>query len=208
MRAARLRSQIRRRFRPLSLTDSNHDLPIAPNRLRDMATPVRRDAVWVADITYVNTHEGWLYVAAVVDRWTRRCVGWAMSESLATALPLAALNMALEQRHPPTGLIHHSDRGLQYASSVYQKGLRDNRIMPSMTDGADCYQNALAERVNGILKQEFLTTRCQNGQELKLLIEESIDIYNNERPHLSLGMKTPNAVHEKACELKLAGLDC
>jgi transposase InsO family protein len=118
MRATGLRSQSRRRFRPLSLTDSNHDLPIAPNRWRDTAAPSQRDTVWVADITYVKTDEGFLYVAGVLDRCTRRCIGWAMSDSLATTLPLAALDMARQQRPPPAGLVHHSDRGSQYASAA------------------------------------------------------------------------------------------
>ena len=123
MRQAAWRSLIRRRFRPLSLTDSNHELPISPNRLRELSLPLPRDAVWVADITYVPTAEGWLYVAGVLDRHTRRCVGWAMSDSLATSLPLAALNMALEHRHPPAGLLLHSDRGVQYASESYRQRL-------------------------------------------------------------------------------------
>jgi transposase InsO family protein len=96
----------------MSLTDSNHDLPIAPSRLRDVTMPLRRDAVWVADLTYVATDEGWLYVAGVLNRHTRRCIGWAMDQTLATALPLAALEMALQHRQPPAGLVHHSDRGV------------------------------------------------------------------------------------------------
>lgn len=119
MRLAGLNSRPRRRFRPVSLTDSQHDLPVAPNRLRELAPPQQPDAVWVADITYVETAEGWLYVAGVLDRCTRRCVGWAMGESLHTTLPLAALDMALKQRRPTAGLMHHSDRGVQYASTAY-----------------------------------------------------------------------------------------
>jgi len=119
MRVAGLSSRLRRRFRPVSLTDSHHDLPVAPNRLRDLAIPQQRNAVWVADITYVETAEGWLYVAGVLDRCTRRCVGWAMDDTLATTLPLAALDMALKQRRPTAGLVHHSDRGVQ----IRQPGL-------------------------------------------------------------------------------------
>lgn len=114
MRAAKLRRQTRRRFRPMSLTDSHQDLPIAPNRLRQVAPPARRDAVWVADIICVPTAEGWLYVAGVLDRHTRRCLGWAMDDTLATTLPLATLEMALTQHRPLAGLVHHSDRGVQY----------------------------------------------------------------------------------------------
>ena len=138
MRAACLRSQARRRFRPLSLTDSNHDLPIAPNRLRGTAAPSQRDTVWVADITYVPTDEGWLYVAGVLDRCTRRCIGWAMGDSLATTLPLAALDMALQQRRPPAGLVHHSDRGVQYASEAYRQKLATAGVIPSMSRPGNC----------------------------------------------------------------------
>ncbi len=109
--------------------------------------------------------------------------------------------MAIRNRKTSKELIHHSDRGLQYASELYQNELRKNTITPSMTDGYDCYQNALAERINGILKQEFLLYRCNNIDDLEALIKESIDIYNSKRPHLSLNMKTPNFVHEKTCEL-------
>ena len=97
--------------------------PLPPNRLRGTTAPVQRDTVWVADITYVNTDEGFLYVAGVLDRCTRRCIGWAMGDGLATPLPLAALDMALAHRRPPAGLVHHSDRGSQYASAAYRQRL-------------------------------------------------------------------------------------
>ncbi|WP_144357728.1 integrase core domain-containing protein, partial [Shewanella xiamenensis] len=97
--------------------------------------------------------------------------------------------------------VHHSDRGLQYCSAVYQNALQASRIQPSMTDGYDCYQNALAERVNGILKQEFLLHRCRTFAELKILVRESIAIYNDMRPHLSLNMATPNQVHNRKGQL-------
>ncbi|WP_281756626.1 integrase core domain-containing protein, partial [Neptunitalea chrysea] len=108
-----------------------------------------------------------------------------------------ALNMAIDKRTTKLPLIHHSDRGLQYCSKLYQEVLKNNHITPSMTDGYDCYQNALAERINGILKQEFLIYKCKNNKVLAKLIKESIDIYNNLRPHLSLHMKTPNFIHNK-----------
>jgi len=192
MRAACLRSQSRRRFRPLSLTDSDHALPIAPNRLRDLR-PNRRDAVWVADITYVNTAEGWLYVAALVDRWTRRCVGWAMGESLATTLPLAALNMALEQRRPPAGLIHHSDRGVQYASDSYRQRLAVAGVVPSMSRRGNCYDNALMESFWSSLKRELVhRVTFATRADARAAIFEWIEIfYNRQRLHSALGYQSP-----------------
>ncbi|MCL1067013.1 integrase core domain-containing protein, partial [Shewanella olleyana] len=108
-----------------------------------------------------------------------------------------ALDMTINNRQYRHCAIHHSDRGLQYCSAVYQAALQKGDIRASMTDGYDCYQNALAERINGILKQEFLLSACSTLNELKQLVEESIFIYNELRPHLSLGMKTPNQVHKK-----------
>ena len=145
MRVAGLSSRLRRRFRPVSLTDSNHDLPVAPNRLRKLTLPQQRDAVWVADITYVETAEGWLYVAGVMDRCTRRCIGWAMGDTLAPTLPLAALDMALKQRRPPAGLVHHSDRGVQYASAASRQRLVLAGVIPSMSRPGNGYDNAAME---------------------------------------------------------------
>jgi len=185
-------------------TDSKHWLKKHPNRLA-RARIERAEQVFVSDITYVKTREKTHYLSLVTDAFSRRIMGYHLSADLAAESTVKALKMAVRQRVTNSPLIHHSDRGLQYASSVYQNELRRNRILPSMTDGYDCYQNALAERVNGILKQEFLTENCQNEKELEILIRQSIEIYNSERPHLSLRMKTPNAVHKKACQSKFTG---
>ena len=192
MRGHRMKSQTKRRFR-VALTDSNHDLPIAPNRLRDTKPPAQRDAVWVADITYVDTAEGWLYVAGVLDRHTRRCVGWAMEDTLATSLPLAALDMALQHRQPKTGLVHHSDRGVQYASAAYRQRLAAAGVQPSMSRKGNCYDNAARESFWSSLKRELVhrhqfATRAQ----ARAAVFEWIEIfYNRERLHSALGYKSP-----------------
>ena len=127
-------------------------------------------------------------------------MGYKLSRDMGTENVVQALKQAIGNRINTKKLIHHSDRGLQYCSSLYQEVLSKNKILPSMTDGYDCYQNALAERINGILKDEFLIYQCRSIDELKLMIKESVFIYNNLRPHLSLGMKTPNFIHEKTTE--------
>jgi putative transposase len=193
MRVAGLSSRLRRRFRPVSLTDSHHDLPVAPNRLRDVAPPTERDAVWVADITYVETAEGWLYVAGVLDRCTRRCIGWAMDDSLETSLPLAALEMALQQRRPPAGLVHHSDRGVQYCSTAYRQRLAQAGVIPSMSRPGNCYDNAAMESFWSSLKRE-LVHRCQfaTRAEARAALFEWIEVfYNRERFHSALGYQSP-----------------
>ena len=133
----------------------------------------------------------------MTDAYSRKIVGYELSDDMSSKSVVKALRMAVNGRKTNKPLIHHSDRGLQYCSSIYQTELKANNITPSMTDGYDCYQNALAERINGILKQEFLINKCNTGKELEKLIVQSIRIYNKKRPHLSLKMKTPNFVHEK-----------
>ena len=193
MRVAGLSSRLRRRFRPVSLTDSNHDLPVAPNRLRDLALPKQRDAIWVADITYVETAEGWLYVAGMLDRCTRRCIGWAMDDTLATTLPLAALEMALQQRRPPEGLVHHSDRGVQYCSTAYRQRLALAGVIPSMSRPGNCYDNATMESFWSTLKRELVHRyEFATRAEAKAAIFEWIEVfYNRERFHSALGDQSP-----------------
>lgn len=185
-------------------TYSNHWLRKHPNLLSEIK-PQRPEHVFVSDITYVESDQGTHYLSLVTDACSRRIMGHELSHGMKASDTVKALEQAVKQREYDRPVIHHSDRGLQYCSGLYQDTLKENNMTPSMTDGYDCYQNALAERVNGILKQEFLIYKCKTFEELKALVKESIDIYNRLRPHLSLGMRTPDEVHKKAsCEPQLA----
>jgi putative transposase len=180
-------------------THSKHWLRKHPNLLKDREA-VRAEEVFVSDITYVKSRERTHYLSLVTDAYSRKIMGYHLSDDMSAEHVVKALKAAVKRRTSSKQLIHHSDRGIQYCSSVYQKELSKYQIIPSMTDGYDCYQNALAERINGILKGEFLLNKCNTGKELEQLIKESIDTYNNHRPHLSLNFKTPNFIHEKTCE--------
>ena len=177
-------------------TMSKHWLHKHPNLLKDI-TIYRPEQVFVSDITYIKSKQKTHYLSLITDAYSRKIVGYHLSDDLGAESVSKALNMAIKNRVYKHPLIHHSDRGLQYCSELYQRILAKNEILPSMTDGYDCYQNALAERINGILKHEFLFTRCNNYQDLNHLIKESVLIYNNDRPHLALRMKTPNFMHLK-----------
>lgn len=161
------------------------------------------EQVFVSDITYVKSRGRTHYLSLVTDAYSRKIMGYHLSDDMSAENVSLALKMAIGNRVTSNNLIHHSDRGLQYCSTIYQNILSKHGIIPSMTDGYDCYQNALAERVNGILKNEFLIHKCNTGEELKLLVKQSVEIYNTKRPHLSLKMKTPNFVHEKTDEENL-----
>ncbi len=178
-------------------TQSKHWMRKYPNHLagRDIRCA---EQAFVSDITYVETDEGVQYLSLVTDAYSRKIMGYEVSDNLRAESVVKALRRAARQRQTRKDLIHHSDRGLQYCSAIYQRELRCHGMTPSMTDGYDCYQNALAERVNGILKQEFLLNKCRDLKELRQLVRDSVDIYNRLRPHLSLDMKTPEEVHKKA----------
>lgn len=180
-------------------THSKHWLKKHPNLLKELR-PTRIEEVFVSDITYVRSKERTHYLSLVTDAFSRKIMGYQLSDDMGTEQVVKALQMAIKTRKTNLPLIHHSDRGLQYCSSLYQQTLKSGKIKTSMTDGYDCYQNALAERINGILKQEFLIETCNTRNELEKHIEESVKIYNHERPHLSLGMKTPNQIHQKTEE--------
>lgn len=194
MRESGLQGRSHRRFR-VCTTDSDHAEPIAPNRLKDAAPPTGPDQIWLADITYVPTDEGWLYVAGVLDQWSRALIGWAMGSSLDTALPAAALAMALLHRRPTGPVLHHSDRGVQYASQAYRDQLAAARLCPSMSRRANCYDNATMEAFWSTLKNELIhrfhwTSRAQARLAIFHFIES---FYNRSRLHSSLGFKSPLA---------------
>lgn len=192
MREQGLRGRVRRRYR-VRTTDSGHDQPIAPNRLAEQPACTAPNQVWLTDITYVPTGEGWLYLAGVLDLYSRKIVGWAMGENLATTLPLNALTMALQQRRPSKGLLHHSDRGVQYASADYRATLAASGATASMSRKANCYDNATMESFWSTLKHELIyrqnyPTRAQARQSIFEWIEV---FYNRTRLHSSLGFKSP-----------------
>lgn len=179
-------------------TDSHHQFRRHPNLLKagpDQCRAEGSERIWVADITYLPTQEKCVYLSLVTDAYSRKIVGYHVHDSLHTAEVSQALKMALKDRRGGGDLIHHSDRGIQYCSSEYQAIHRQHGLTCSMTDGYDCYQNALAERVNGILKHEFLLQRPADLTQARRMVRESVDIYNSERPHLSLQLKTPDEVH-------------
>ena len=179
-------------------TDSHHRFRRHPNLLKPGPEQVRPDAseqVWVADITYVPTRERCAYLSLITDAYSRKIVGYHVHDSLHTAEVIQALKMALKGRQGNRPIIHHSDRGIQYCAHEYQAIHQKHGLICSMTDGYDCYQNALAERVNGILKQEFLLHPPEDLQEARHMVSQSIAIYNQERPHFSLQLKTPDEVH-------------
>lgn len=179
-------------------TMSHHRFYKHPNLLKPgpgQVIPQGPEQVWVSDITYLPTREEPTYLSLVTDAYSRKIVGYHLDRHMQTAAVGRALLMALRQRVGDGPLVHHSDRGIQYCSAEYQRLHEKHGITCSMTDGYDCYQNALAERVNGILKEEFLLHRPENLEEARQMVRQSIRIYNENRPHLSLKYKTPDEVH-------------
>jgi putative transposase len=200
MRKDGLYSKTKRKFRVT--TDSNHSQPVAPNLLNREFTPASANQAWVCDITYIWTAEGWLYLAIVMDLFSRTIVGWSMAERMTRQLTMEALTLAAKRRNPPRGLLHHSDRGSQYASDDYQALLTKHGMVCSMSRTGNCWDNAPAESFFGILKRELIfhkryLSRSQARQSIFDYIER---FYNRRRIHSSLGYLTPNEFEE----LKLA----
>ena len=202
MRQLGLKARQPRRYKVT--TDSRHSFPIAPNILNrqfDVAEPNR---VWTADLTYVWTLEGWLYLAVVLDLCSRQIVGWAMDKRMKKQLVIDALSMAFWRRKPPAGLLHHSDRGSQYACNDYQKLLRTWHMVPSMSRKADCWDNAPTERFFRSLKSERLDyCRFATRAAAKIEILDYITYYNAIRLHSTLGYRSPMD-YEKEQLLKVA----
>jgi transposase InsO family protein len=174
-------------------TDSNHDQPIAPNRLAEAPAPVKPDQIWVGDITYIRTPEGWLFLAAILDLYSRKIVGWSMSPWIDTNLILAALQMALARHPAPPGLLFHSDRGVQYASAAYREALAHAGLLASMSRKGNCYDNAAMESFWSTLKMELVYRRdFQNRQQARSEIFDYIEtFYNRQRAHSALGYLSP-----------------
>jgi len=202
MRENELRSKIKRRFR-VRTTDSNHRHRLAPNRLNRQFAQTRPNRAWVADLTYVPTGEGWLYLAVVLDLYSRRIVGYAMTDHLRASLAVDALTMAIQRRKTHRGalrgLLHHSDRGVQYACDPYATMLAAHRIQPSMSRTGDCYDNAVAESFFGTLKTELIhheqyATRVEARESIAQYIEA---FYNTQRLHSSLGYVSPEEFENK-----------
>ncbi len=191
MREHGLQSHKRRRFRVVT-TDSKHAHPVAPNLLGRAFEATAPNQKWLADITYVPTKEGWLYLALVLDLYARKLVGWAMSETMPQELTLNALDAAVGWRNPDAGLVHHSDRGSQYAAKDYQNKLKARGITVSMSRKGDCWDNAPMESVNGTLKVECVNdVHYETREQARQAIVEYIGYYNTGRRHSSLGNIAP-----------------
>lgn len=194
MQEAGIEARQRRRWR--NTTDSQHTLPVAPNLLNRQFMVAAPNRAWVADITAIWTLEGWLYLAAVLDLHDRQLVGWAMADHMRTQLVLDALEMAVGRRQPKSGLIHHSDRGSQYASRDYRSTLDRHGFQASMSRKGNCWDNAVMERFFGSLKSEWLAgQRYGSRQAARRDVIEYIEMeYNSCRLHSTLGYQTPREI--------------
>ena len=191
MKALNLKVKQKRKYK--ATTDSKHNLPVAENVLNRQFAPQEPNQAWGADITYLWTQEGWVYLAVVIDLYSRRVVGWAMDRRLKKALVIRALLMAINLRKPPAGLLHHSDRGSQYASQAYQALLKQHGMICSMSRKGNCWDNAPIERFFSSLKREWTGDRLyRTRQEAMADVREYVAVYyNSKRLHSTLGYKTP-----------------
>ena len=196
MREADIAAKTARKFR-CTTTDSDHDLPVAENLLDRQFDPAAANESWVADITYIPTREGWLYLAAVEDLYSRRVVGWAMDEHMDSRLVVDALAMAVQRRLPDEGLLAHSDRGSQYASEHYQRLLAKHGITCSMSRRADCYDKAVMESFFATVKKEE-AERFPSYSDAKMALFNYIEVfYNQRRRHSTIGQISPAAFERR-----------
>jgi transposase InsO family protein len=192
MREAGLCGRQKGRYR-VQTTDSNHDQPIAPNLMAQAPAAAGPNQIWVGDITYIETQEGWLYLAAILDRYSRKIVGWAMSERINTALVLKAFDMALRHRQPTSQILFHSDRGGQYASADYRHALTQAGLVASMSRKGNCYDNATMESFWSTLKLELVYRRhfATRSQARSQIFEYIESFYNRQRAHSALDYLSP-----------------
>jgi len=198
MRRHGIRARAPRRYR-LCTTDSKHSLPVAANLLDQNFVAERPNQVWLADITYIPTGEGWLYLAVILDLFTRKVVGWAMRDNMRAELTIAALNMAIQRRRPGPGLTHHSDRGSQYAAGDYRDILRAAAVTQSMSRKANCWDNAPMESFFGTLKTELVHQREYPDRDAarRDLFAYIEGYYNRQRIHSAIGYITPEQAEAK-----------
>lgn len=199
MKAAGIQAKTVKKFRVIT-TDSNHPHPVAPNIVARNFNPSEKNETWTADITYIPTDEGWLYLAAVEDLFSRKIVGWSMSERIDSRLVVDALEMAIQQELPGEGLVAHSDRGVQYASEHYQTRLQKHRVTCSMSRKGNCWDNAPMESFFATLKKELVHHETyRTRDEARQSLFEYIEVfYNRVRRHSSLGYLSPHQFEQVA----------
>lgn len=198
MREHGIRSKVQRKFR--ATTDSSHELPVAPNEVKRDFTATAPNQLWCTDITYLWTEEGWLYLAAIIDVFTRKIVGWAMRDRSTLPLALDALEMAVRRQQPGPGLVHHSDRGCQYAAHEYRRRLKQLGIIASMSRRGQCWDNALMESFFHSLKTEHVYhERFATRQQAATRVFEWIEVsYNRQRIHSAIGFVSPECYERRA----------
>jgi len=186
---------VRRKRKNIYTTNSFHWLRKYPNLIKEIK-PTGVNQLWVSDITYLRISSGFVYISFVTDAYSRKIIGYHVAQNLDAVETLEALKMAIDQLNGSKETIHHSDRGIQYCSSEYVSLLQQNKIKISMTENGDPLENSIAERVNGILKGEYLEQyKIQNLQQAREFLERAVNLYNGKRPHLSIGLLTPEIVH-------------
>jgi transposase InsO family protein len=204
MRESGLRAKTARKYK--ATTDSNHALPVAPNLLERRFNVPAPNTAWVSDITYLWTRQGWLYLAVIVDLYSRKVVGWSLRERMTADLVCEALDAAVRARHPPPGLVFHSDRGSQYASKVFRRRLFRYRMKQSMSRKGNCWDNAVAESFFATLKKELVRNHVFATREAaRSDVFEYIEVfYNRRRAHSLLGYETPTSYEACAIESESA----